>query len=76
MAAKGLRNLRRRRLSRRLVVGLVALCLIAACSAGLVWLLETFRVYNPAYYEPKDIERQRYEDQQRALDATPIPARK
>jgi len=75
MAAKGLRSLRRRRLSRRLLIGFVGLCLIAAGAAGLVWLLETFRVYRPVYYEPKDVERERYEAQRRALDTKTNPAR-
>jgi hypothetical protein len=75
MSAKGLRSLRRRRLSRRLLIGLVGLCLIAVCAAGLVWLLETFRVYSPVYYEPKDIERERYETQRRSLDTKTGPGR-
>ncbi len=74
MASRGLRSLRRRRLSRRLLAGIVGFCLIAACAAGLVWLLETFRVYSPVYYEPKDVERERYEMQRRALDAKANPA--
>jgi len=75
MSAKGLRSLRRRRLSRRLLIGFVGLCLIAVCAAGLVWLLETFRVYSPVYYEPKDIERERYETQRRPLDTKTSPER-
>ena len=68
MAAKVLRRFKRRQLSRRLLICFVALCLIALSAAGLVWLMETFRTYSPAYYEPKDIERERYEIQRRALD--------
>lgn len=75
MAAKGLRALRRRRMSRRLLIGLVGICLIAVCAAGLVWLMESFRVYSPVYYEPKDLERERYEAQRRLLDAKTSPAR-
>jgi len=67
MAAKVLRRFKRRQLSRRLFICLVALCLIALSAAGLVWLMETFHAYSPAYYEPKDIERERYEMQQRSL---------
>ncbi len=75
MVAKGLRSLRRRRLSRRLLIGFVGLCLIAVCAAGLVWLLESFRVYSPVYYEPKDMDRERYETQRRSLDTKASPAR-
>jgi hypothetical protein len=73
MASQVLRRLRRRRLSRRLLIYLVALCLIALTAAGLVWLLEGFRTYSPVYYEPKDIERERYEMQRRSLDTKPGP---
>jgi cytochrome c-type biogenesis protein CcmE len=66
-----LRRLRRRRLSRRLLICLVGLCLIALTAAGLVWLLEGFRTYNPVYYEPKDVERERFETQRRSLDTKP-----
>ncbi len=69
VTAKGLRGFRGRQRSRRLLICLVALCLIALSAAGLVWLLETFRAYSPTYYEPKDIERERYEIQQRSLEA-------
>lgn len=68
LTVKGLRRLKRRRLSRRVLIGFVALCLIAFGAAGLVWLLETFRVYSPSYYEPKDMERERYEIQRRSLE--------
>ncbi len=73
MAAKALRRLRRRQLSRRIVICLAALSLIALSAAGLVWLMESFRTYSPVYYEPKDIERERYETQRRAVDTRPIP---
>jgi hypothetical protein len=69
MVSPPLRRLRRQRLFRRLLICLVALGLIAATASGLVWLLETFRTYDPNYYEPKDIERERYEMQRRASDA-------
>ncbi len=69
VTVKGLRGFRRRQRSRRLLICLVALCLIALSAAGLVWLLETFRAYSPSYYEPKDIERERHEMQQRSFDA-------
>lgn len=71
MASQVLRRLRRRRLSRRLLICLVGLSLIALTAAGLVWLLEGFQSYSPVYYEPKDIERERYEMQRRSLDTKP-----
>jgi hypothetical protein len=49
----------------------LALGLSALTAAGLVWVLETFRTYAPTYYEPKDIERERYELQRRSPDAKP-----
>jgi hypothetical protein len=63
MSPLSVRRLRRRRLLRRVGIGLVALTIIAGTTAGLVWLMEHFRVYAPKYYEPKDIERERYEMQ-------------
>ena len=71
MASGALRRLKRQRLARRLLIWLTALCLIALTAAGLVWLLETFRTYNPAYYEPKDMERERYQNRRRSLDLAP-----
>lgn len=59
--SKPLRRLRRRRILRRLLIGLIGLVLIAAAAWGLVWMMDAFRAYNPQYYEPKDIDRQRYE---------------
>ncbi len=59
--SKPLRRLRRRRFLRRFLIGLIGLALIAAAAWGLVWMMDAFRAYNPQYYEPKDIDRQRYE---------------
>jgi membrane-anchored protein YejM (alkaline phosphatase superfamily) len=73
MSSKMLRRFRRRQLSRRIITCFVALCLIALTAAGLVWLMDSFRIYSPVYYEPKDVERERYETQRRALDGKPIP---
>lgn len=53
---------------RRAGLALLGLLLIAAASYALVWLLEAFRVYDPKYYEPKDMERQHFE--QPATEAT------
>jgi len=63
--------LRRRRQLRRVLIGLIVLALIGLTAAGLVWLMETLRTYSPNYYEPKDIERERYEMQQRTSGSTP-----
>ena len=71
MASKVLRRLSRRQLSRRVLICLIGLCLIALTAAGLVWLLETLRTYSPVYYEPKDVERERYEMQRRTLETKP-----
>ena len=71
MSARPLRRLRRQRFFRRLAIYLLALILITLTVAGLVWLLETFHQYKPNYYEPKDMERERYETQHRATDAKP-----
>jgi hypothetical protein len=45
--------------------------MIALAAAGLVWLMDAMRRYNPEYYEPKDIERERYEIQRRLADTAP-----
>jgi hypothetical protein len=63
MNPRSVRRLRRRRLLRRVGIGIVALTIIAGTTAGLVWVMEHFRIYAPTYYEPKDIERERYETQ-------------
>jgi len=68
MTSRPVRRLRRQRLLRRVWICALALCLIALTAAGLVWLLETFRAYAPTYYEPKDIERERYELQRSSPD--------
>jgi hypothetical protein len=47
---------------RRAGLVLLGLLVIAAASYVLVWMLEVFRVYDPKYYEPKDMERQRFEE--------------
>ena len=60
-ASRPLARLRRRLFFRRLLLGSIALGLMALAAAGLVWLLEAMHAYNPQYYEPKDVERERYE---------------
>jgi len=62
-ASRPLARLRCRLFFRRLLLGSIAFGLMALAAAGLVWLLEAMHVYNPQYYEPKDVERERYEIQ-------------
>jgi len=62
---------RARRIRRRVFVGLISLAMLALAAYGLVWLIEEFRGYRPQYYEPKDVERQQF--QQRQIGETPPP---
>jgi len=62
--ARPLRQLRWRQRIRRGVIALIGLAIIAIAAFGISWWMEQFRVYYPKYYEPKDIERQEYEQQQ------------
>jgi hypothetical protein len=55
---------RARTVRRRVFVGFISLALLALAAYGLVWLIEEFRAYRPQYYEPKDIERQQFEQRQ------------
>jgi hypothetical protein len=59
------RRLRWRRLVRRGFIALMGLAAIAIVAYGFNWWIEQSRVYHPKYYEPKDIERQGYEEMQR-----------
>jgi len=54
-------RIRLRRLTRRLLIVGIALGIIVLISLGLVVFMEAVRGYRPAYYEPKDIEREMYE---------------
>ena len=72
-ASRPLARLRRRLFFRRLLLGSIALGLMALAAAGLVLLLEAMRAYNPQYYEPKDVERERYEAQRLSNDAKRQP---
>ena len=75
-ASRPLIRLRFRLFFRRLLLGSIAFGLMALAAAGLVWLLEAMRAYNPQYYEPKDVERERYEIQRHSDDAKqPSPPR-
>lgn len=64
---------RARRIRRRVFVGLISLAMLALAAYGLVWLIEEFRGYRPQYYEPKDIERQQFQQRQ-AGETPPLPA--
>jgi hypothetical protein len=66
---------RARRLRRRVFVGMISLALLALAAYGLVWLIEEFRSYRPQYYEPKDIERQQYQQRQAGETSPPPPNR-
>jgi hypothetical protein len=57
-SARPYRRLRWRQRLRRIWVAMVGLVLMAGAAYGLVWMLESLRVYDPHYYEPKDIERE------------------
>jgi hypothetical protein len=72
--SRPLARLRRRLFFRRLLLGSIALGLMAMVAAGLVWLLESMRTYDPQYYEPKDTERERYEMHRRTDEAKQQPA--
>jgi len=72
-ASRPLARLRCRLFFRRLLLGSIALGLMALAAAGLMWLLEAMRAYNPQYYEPKDIERERHEIQRNSDGAKQQP---
>jgi hypothetical protein len=60
-----LRRLRVRQLLRRSLIILVGSAGIAVTAYGLVWLIESMRRYDPKFYEPKDIDREGQQLQQR-----------
>lgn len=62
---RAFRWLRWRKLLRRGLMALIGLAVIAVAAYGLNWWIEQFRTYYPKYYEPKDIERQKFEQQRR-----------
>lgn len=57
--SRPLRHLRLRRWFRRILLWLISLVGMAIAAYALVWLIGVLQVYNPQFYEPKDIERQR-----------------
>ncbi len=59
------RHLHVRMVLRRSLILLISAALIAAAAYGLVWLIEAVRTYDPKYYEPKDLERERHELQRK-----------
>lgn len=71
MVSRALYRLRRQRFLRRILIAVLALALIALTASGLVWVLESFRTYTPTHYEPKDMERERYEIQRRLSGEKP-----
>jgi hypothetical protein len=53
-----------RRALRRVLIFLVSAASIIFAMYGVLWLIDAMRTYDPKYYEPKDLERERYELQQ------------
>jgi len=68
------RRLRWRQRLRRGLITLIGLAVVALAAYGSDWWIEQLRTYYPKYYEPKDIERQGYE-QQRHLEGPKSPLR-
>lgn len=66
---------RARTARRRLVVGIISLAMLALAAYGLVWLIEEFRAYRPQYYEPKDIERQQFQERRSGETQSLPPSR-
>jgi hypothetical protein len=62
--ARPFRKLLWRQRMRRLWFALVGLAVMACAAYGLVWILEALRLYDPKFYEPKDVERQWHQRQQ------------
>ncbi len=60
-----------RRLLRRGLIALIGLAGIAILAYGLLWLINSFQTYDPKFYEPKDLERERYELQRRPEGSMP-----
>lgn len=62
--SRPLRRLRLRRWFRQLLLWLIGLVGMAIAAYALVWLIGVLQEYNPQFYEPKDMERQRYQQRQ------------
>ena len=69
--ARPFRRLRFRRWLRRALIVLIGLAGMAVAAYGLVYLVEVLRTYDPwsKFYEPKDTERQRYEQLMRSEES-------
>lgn len=50
-----------RRLLRRGLIALIGLAAIAIAAYAFLWLTKSLETYDPKYYEPKDLERERYQ---------------
>ncbi len=59
--SRPLRRLQVRTAFRRGLILLISAAFLAIAAYGLVWLIEAMRMYDPKYYEPKDLERERHE---------------
>ncbi len=68
------RRLQWRQLMRRGLIVLIGLAVIAIAAYGFDWWIDQLRTYSPKYYEPKDIQRQEYE-QQRRLEGPKRPSK-
>lgn len=68
------RRLRWRQRLRRGLIVLIGFAIIAVAAYGFDWWIDQLRTYYPKYYEPKDIERQGYE-QQRRLEGPKAPSK-
>lgn len=73
--SRPLRYLQARRALRRGLILLVSAGSIAMAMYGLLWLIDAMRTYDPKYYEPKDLERERHELQQQ-LDELKQPQKR
>jgi hypothetical protein len=54
-----------------MLIALLALGVMALTAAALVRVHDVLRSYSPMYYEPKDMERERYEMQRRMSEGRP-----
>jgi len=63
--SRPLRHLGVRTSLRRGLILLISAASIAIAAYGLVWLIEAMRTYDPKFYEPKDLERERHELQRK-----------
>jgi hypothetical protein len=63
--SRSLRRLQVRTAFRRGLILLISAAVLAVAAYGLVWLIESMRTYDPKFYEPKDLERERHELQQK-----------